>query len=244
MGFLDYIRSFFGGNSTAAKAARIERDNGRKDKEHNTVVTSTGYPMEIDINRVVTIDQLTLDILKGKTNFLIPGLNEQQVSAIGTIELGQGISLYRIYLDDGDTWIQFACSGGVTKDSIDDVGVFSYNKAETPTSEYELARLAGPNSALGLPKYSFEGAEYQREWGSEEGQTELSAYTELVRNESGEQYYVEHRAMLYSRPIENTQRNELLLISVEECESENDQKDITVTMSVGVTLQTSDLSIH
>jgi hypothetical protein len=245
MGFFNFLRRMFGGNSTAAKAARIEHEKEQSKKFSDPEpVSSSQYPLNVDINRFIAIDQVTLDLIRDKTKFLVPTLNEQQISAIGQIDLGQGMTLYRIYLDDGVTWIQFACSGGITLDSIDEVSVFSYNNNEIPTTDAQLSRLVGPSSAVGLPTYSYDNATYERVWGSEEGQTELVPYTEFVRNEQGEEYEVQHSAMLYSRNLENTKRNELVVISVEECEGENGNRDISVTTSVGVTLQTTDLFIH
>lgn len=245
MGFINFLRRIFGGDSTAAKAARIEHEKEQSQKFSETeAYSSSQYPLDVDINRFIAIDQVTLDVIRDKTKFLVPTLNEQQISAIGQIDLGQGMALYRIYLDDGVTWIQFACSGGITLDSIDEVAVFSYNNSEIPTTEAQLSQLVGPNSAVGLPTYTYDNAKFERVWGSEEGQTELVPYTEFVRNEQGEEYEVQHSAMLYSRHLENTKRNELVVISVEECEGENGNRDISVTTSVGVTLQTTDLFIH
>lgn len=245
MNLITFIKSFFGAKSTTAKAVAIEVKNRSTPKESRTTIDeSKRCPLDIEVNRAINIDRDILEMLKGAIKFKIPKLTEQQVSAIGVIDLGQGTKLYRFYFDDGDTWLQIMASGGVSKDSIEEIAVFSYNNVQNPTSDAELARIAGKGSAIGLPTYNYCDSTYDRMWHSEEGQTELSHYIESVWNEEGGEYDICHSAMLYSRNIENSERNELLLFSVEEFFNDNGEQEVTVTTSVGITLYTNDISVH
>lgn len=242
MNIVDFFKSMFGIKPSTSKAVALEL--GYKNKHQTDGKNVQKLPLDVEINRSIKIDSLTLEMVKEHTKFVAPSLHEQQISAIGKIDLGEGVTLYRVYLDDGDTWLQFACSGGVTDDSIDEITLFSYTKVDNPTSNEELSRLAGKDSKLGLPTYTYENILYERMWNSEEGQTELSPYTEHVRNEEGDEYSVSHNAMLYSRNLPNTERNELLLISVEEFYTDDNEQSVSVTTSVGFTVYKNDLNIH
>jgi len=104
-------------------------------------------------------------------------------------------------------------------------------------SDAELQRLAGPNSLIGLPTYTHEGVEYTREWGTEQGQTELVPMTEHVVNVD-ESYTINHHSMLYARETGLTDRRELLLFSVEQ----DEEGTVSLSTSLGISLYTTDLS--
>ena len=108
---------------------------------------------------------------------------------------------------------------------------------ETPKTPAELQRLAGPDSLIGLPTYTHDGVQYSREWGTEQGQTELVPMTEHVVNPD-ESYTITHHAMLYARDTGLTDRRELLLFSVEQ----DEEGTVSLSTSLGISLYTTDLS--
>ncbi|MGI0649549.1 DUF2491 family protein [Pseudomonas aeruginosa] len=161
----------------------------------------------------------------------------QCVWSSGEIELGHGHFLHRFYLDDDETWIQVHTSGGLDG-SVEEVTLFSYVSADVVNSQSELARLAGPDSPIGLPQYSYCDRQFERVWGTEEGQTELVAYQEKVTSPD-QRYGIKHHAMLYARDTELHSRREFLLFSAEE----DEEGTVTLTTSVGVSLFQSDLTV-
>ncbi len=90
-------------------------------------------------------------------------------------------------MNDEDFWLQIHVTGD---DQIESVTLFNYLSYVTVNSDAELQRLAGPNSLIGLPAYNHDGVEYIREWGTEQGQTELVPMTEHVVNPD-ESYTIE-----------------------------------------------------
>ena len=137
-------------------------------------------------------------------------------------------------MNDEDFWVQIHVTGD---DQIESVTLFNYLTYVTVNSDAELQRLAGPNSLIGLPTYTHEGVEYTREWGTEQGQTELVPMTEHVVNVD-ESYTINHHSMLYARETGLTDRRELLLFSVEQ----DEEGTVSLSTSLGISLYTTDLS--
>lgn len=165
---------------------------------------------------------------------MIPG--SQEIWSNGTIDLGQSTWLSRYYMNDEDYWLQVHTTGQIAG-QVESVILFNYLSYVTISSEAELSRLAGPQSMIGLPTYTHDGVEYFREWGSEDGQTELVAMSEQVTSPEAT-YSVEHRSMLYARDTGLTDRREFLLFSVEE----DAEGTISLSTSLGISLYTTDLT--
>ena len=139
-------------------------------------------------------------------------------------------------MNDEDYWLQVHTTGQIAG-QVESVILFNYLSYVTISSEAELRRLAGPQSLIGLPTYTHDGVEYFREWGSEDGQTELVAMSEQVTSPEAT-YSVEHRSMLYARDTGLTDRREFLLFSVEE----DAEGTISLSISLGISLYTTDLT--
>jgi hypothetical protein len=223
MNFFTWIKSILGSSIEAPKAKESKFVKG---------------PLGIAIERMIKIDDILLNSLESKIKMPIPSSLEQAVYAAGVIELGHGMQLHRYYFDDSETWLQVTTSG-TGQNSVENITLFVYVSGETPTSEDELKRLAGPQSLVGLKTYDYEGMTYDREWGSEPGQTNLVSFDERVENAAGASYPVKLSSMLYKRDIPGTERSEMILISVEEGE----ENDITVSTAVGISLLESDITI-
>lgn len=191
-------------------------------------------PLGLALGKGVMFDTTLRLLLDGNTTVTIPG--SQQIWSAGTIDLGQSTWLSRYYMNDEDYWLQVHTTGDIAG-QVESVILFNYLSYITISSEAELRRLAGPQSLIGLPTYTHNGVEYTREWGTENGQTELVALSEQLKNPE-ESYSIEHRSMLYARETGLTDRREFLLFSVEE----DAEGTISLSTSLGVSLYTTDLN--
>ncbi|MHC8323726.1 DUF2491 family protein [Pseudomonas sp. GB2N2] len=191
-------------------------------------------PLGLGLGKGVMFDSTLKLLLDEKTAVIIP--DSQQIWSNGTVDLGQSTWLSRYYMNDEDYWLQVHTTGDIAG-QVESVILFNYLSSVTLSSEAELRRLAGPQSLIGLPTYTHEGAEYTRVWGTEDGQTELVALSEQLKNPD-ESYSIEHRSMLYARETGLTDRREFLLFSVEE----DAEGTISLSTSLGISLYTTDLN--
>jgi hypothetical protein len=191
-------------------------------------------PLGLGLGKGVMFDTTLKLLLDGNTTVTIPG--SQQIWSNGTVDLGQSTWLSRYYMNDEDYWLQVHTTGDIAG-QVESVILFNYLSYITISSEAELRRLAGPQSLIGLPTYTHNGVEYTREWGTENGQTELVALSEQLKNPD-ESYSIEHRSMLYARETGLTDRREFLLFSVEE----DAEGTISLSTSLGISLYTTDLN--
>lgn len=194
--------------------------------------TVASGPLGMAQGKGVRFDSTLSLLLDGSTSVRVPF--DQAVWSAGWVDLGQSNKLHRYYMNDEDFWVQIHVTGD---DQIESVTLFNYLTYVTVNSDAELQRLAGPNSLIGLPTYTHEGVEYTREWGTEQGQTELVPMTEHVVNVD-ESYTINHHSMLYARETGLTDRRELLLFSVEQ----DDEGTVSLSTSLGISLYTTDLS--
>ena len=194
--------------------------------------TVASGPLGMAQGKGVRFDSTLSLLLDGSTSVRVPF--DQAVWSAGWVDLGQSNKLHRYYMNDEDFWVQIHVTGD---DQIESVTLFNYLTYVTVNSDAELQRLAGPNSLIGLPTYTHEGVEYTREWGTEQGQTELVPMTEHVVNVE-ESYTINHHSMLYARETGLTDRRELLLFSVEQ----DEEGTVSLSTSLGISLYTTDLS--
>jgi hypothetical protein len=214
----------------------LEAPNANTDSKwtaSDTASPATG-PLGLALGKGVMFDTSLRLLLDGNTTVTIPG--SQQIWSNGTIDLGQSTWLSRYYMNDEDYWLQVHTTGDIAG-QVESVILFNYLSYITISSEAELRRLAGPQSLIGLPTYTHNGVEYTREWGTENGQTELVALSEQLKNPD-ESYSIEHRSMLYARETGLTDRREFLLFSVEE----DAEGTISLSTSLGISLYTTDLN--
>ncbi|MEE4372333.1 YjfK family protein [Pseudomonas alliivorans] len=198
---------------------------------------STGFssPLGLASGRMLCLDSSLKMLLDGHSYVVIPG--DEKVWSVGRINLGQSMALQRFYLDNEDYFLQVVTNGPAPED-IQDIILFGYYSASPITSKDELLRLTGPASKIGLPTYEHEGEVFERQWGTETGQTELTPLDEDVVSPDGA-YRVKHLSMLYARETGLINRREFLLFSVEE----DEEGEITLTTAVGVTLQSTDINV-
>ncbi|QXH34183.1 DUF2491 family protein [Pseudomonas muyukensis] len=192
-------------------------------------------PFGLGSGRMLKLDPSLKLLLDGHCELAVP--EQEVVWAVGEVDLGQSVRLARFYMEDEDYWLQVVMNGNSAED-VRDIILFGYYSVVPVTSDAELKRLVGPESNIGLPYYEHEGYEFVRQWGSEEGQTELTPISEWVSSPETS-YRIQHLSMLYARETGLTERREFLLLSVEEDEEGN----VSLTTSVGVTLQSTDFNV-
>ncbi|MFJ4376114.1 DUF2491 family protein [Pseudomonas japonica] len=196
---------------------------------------SVQAPLGLAPERMLCLDKHLSLLLADASTLVLPG--DEKVWAAGTIDLGQGTRLERFYLDDEDYFLQVVMHGNGAED-IEDIILFGYHQVTPINSRDELLRLTGPQAPIGLPYFDLEGVEYVRQWGSEDGQTELVPMEERLRNPESS-YRVRHHSMLYARDLDLVNRREFLLFSVEEDEEGN----VALSTAVGITLQLTDITV-
>lgn len=192
-------------------------------------------PFGLGSGRMLNLDNSLKLMLDGHSELIVP--DEEVVWSVGQVDLGQSMRLVRFYFEDEDYWMQVMMNGPAAED-VQDIILFGYSSVVTINSETELKRLVGPDSKIGLPVYEHDGWEYERQWGTEQGQTELTPMTEEVSNPEGA-YRVEHLSMLYARDTGLIDRREFLLLSVEE----DEEGVVSLSTSLGVTLQSTDFTV-
>lgn len=192
-------------------------------------------PLQLKLGATVIIDSVLPLLLRDHSP--IEPFTQETLWSVGTIDLDHSTYLKRFYCDDEDYWLQVLTHGKHDTHG-DDIILFVYDECVSITSEEELKRLAGPNSDIGLSEYEYDGCTFYRQWGTEEGQTELVPLFEQVHNPEGH-YQINHLSMLYARDIDLTDRREFLLFSVEE----DGDGNISITTSRGVTLMPSDIQV-
>lgn len=192
-------------------------------------------PLSLAMGSRITLKAGLKDLLEGATDIIVP--DASTIMAIGTLDTGSGFQLIRCYLENEDYFIQFLMNGPRASD-IASVILFGYHEVRALDSQTELARLIGAGSKIGMPYYELERTEYVRQWGTEDGQTEMAVLTEQVVN-AEHSYTVEHQCMLYARNLHLANRREFLLFSLETDEPAH----LSLTTSVGVTLHLCDITL-
>lgn len=158
----------------------LEAPNANTDSKWTASETlPAAGPLGLGLGKGVMFDTSLKLLLDGNTTVTIPG--SQQIWSNGSIDLGQSTWLSRYYMNDEEYWLQVHTTGDIAG-QVESVILFNYLSYITISSEAELRRLAGPQSLIGLPTYTHNGVEYTREWGTENGQTELVALSEQLKN--------------------------------------------------------------
>lgn len=210
-------------------------------KKNEAPILNDTNPLRIKLGSLVGMNDDFRLLVSGSSQVRPLG-RQNLVCAKGEIDLGEGYKLHRFYFDDEDLMLQVRTSG-YADNFVEEVILFNYLSLINVSSERELQRLAGRDSAIGLPTYKLDNNTFNRAWGSEEGQTELVLMHETVTN-AEESYRVKHMCMLYVRNTDLSERTESLLFSVEESGGTNGE-DVTwqISTTVGLTLFANDLNV-
>jgi Protein of unknown function (DUF2491) len=216
----------------------LARDAKAKLSASRTPEVLPPEPLKLRLGGFVEVDPLPYRMLQGRVNFEI-GASAQPIAARGIVDLNRSW-LHRYYFNDDETWLQVKTDGGTDDASVSECILWQYWDVKTPANDDELKAVAGSASDVGLPTYEVGAFLYQRVWGASRGQTELIPFIEQVfdKNPTIPSFSCQHYAMLYRRLIEQSDRQEYVLISVEECPD-----SLQVVTSIGVDLNPADLSV-
>jgi hypothetical protein len=195
-------------------------------------------PLHLRRGGFVSIDPTPFRMLAERTNFRL-AMSDQPVAARGFVDLN-GSYLHRFYMNDDETWLQIKTDGGMDDAHVSECILWQYWDAKTPANQTELKFIAGRDSPIGLPTYRVGEYLYQRVWGVAPGNTELVPFVELVyaNDDRVPDYHCAHLAMLYRRALDGTEREEYVLISVEERPD-----SLQVVTSIGMDLLRADLTV-
>jgi Protein of unknown function (DUF2491) len=196
-------------------------------------------PLRLRRGGFLEIDPLPFQMIADRVNFSL-GARAQPIAARGEVDLGGNTWLHRFYLDDDDTWLQVKTDGGSSDEHVSECILWRYWDVQTPGSQAELGQLAGPQSAVGLSRYTVGAYVYERAWGVAAGQTELVPFREAVfdRSDSVASLTCQHYAMLYRRDVPACDRKEYVLICVEEAPGR-----LQVVTSLGMDVLQADLTV-
>ena len=195
-------------------------------------------PLKLRLGGFVEIDALPYRMLAGRANFELEECS-QPIAARGVVDLNRSW-LHRYYFDDDETWLQVKTDGGSADEHISECILWRYWDVQTPGSQAELGQIAGPQSAIGLPRYTVGAYVYDRAWGVSAGQTELVPFRETVfdRSDTLASHVCQHYAMLYRREVPASDRKEYVLISVEEAPGR-----LQVVTSLGMDVLQADFTV-
>jgi len=200
-----------------------------------------GIPAPLRLRRggFIEIDPLPFQMIAERANFSLAE-RAQPIAARGEVDLGGNSWLHRFYLDDDDTWLQVKTDGGSADENVSECILWRYWQVQTPGSQAELGQIAGPQSAIGLPRYTMGAYVYERAWGVSAGQTELVPFRETVfdRSDMVASHVCQHYAMLYRREVSASERKEYVLISVEEAPGR-----LQVVTSLGLDVLQADFTV-
>lgn len=195
-------------------------------------------PLGLRRGGFLSVDTTPFRMLREKMNFALTDCS-QPIATRGYVDLN-GNYLHRFYLDDDATWLQVKTDGGVADKDVSECILWQYWDTKTPANRDELKFIAGPDSPIGMPTYTVGDYQYERAWGIATGNTELIPFTEQVfdKNDTTPSFSCKHLSMLYRRQIATSDRQEYVIISVEESPD-----SLQVVTSIGIDVLRSDLSI-
>lgn len=195
-------------------------------------------PLGFRLGGAVAIDDVLFKAHPDAFGFEPPSGN-QIIEALGTVDLGGGTHLYRMYVTD-DAWIQVKTTSG----AVDDIKLFVFSDTVNPPNASAFRQWAEQGSELGQSQVEFNGHSYDRVWGDapQGAWAPPVVYDETVTHpKDGEaDFELTHYSMLYQRELpELPGRYEYLFITAEDYGPDH----FDVVYSLGADITVADLSI-
>lgn len=224
------LKSLFRSNVHSAKERFSKHDD---DDEFAT-------PLGLRHGAAVDIDTLPLRMHADDLHLELPE-QTKLIVAQGFVDLGDETYVHRYYAAD-DTMIQVLTAQGVEDQHIEEITLYVPYESFYPSTDTEWAQWTGSSGKLGAPTYRFgDGTEYARIWfDGTEGQVEPVQFTESIYDDAGSDEHREifQKVMLFGRNLEESKKNEYLLVAVESYDGET-----TVELMVGVDLEMTGLNV-
>lgn len=157
-----------------------------------------------------------------------PQKSNQEVEAVGVLDLGEDSVMYRYYLTE-DAFIQV----NTTNDEVTDLVVFTYWDPINPDSRAEFEKTYQSGGKIGAPTLTIDGKVYNRVWGA----NAVALHEEVTKKDS--HYGLDLYTMLYERDIPGTDKTELAVITAED----SGEDDFVISIAVGLKITSADLDI-
>ena len=199
---------------------------------------SVPLPLGFRLGGAVSIDDVTYKSHPGLYGFEPPA-GHQIIEALGTVDLGGGSHLYRMYQTD-DAWIQVGTTGG----EVDDVKLFVFADTRSPRDKDAFNQWVQDGSELGAQRITFGEHTYDRVWGDPPSASWSPpiVYDEKVTHPAGGEadFDLTHYSMLYQRALPGLAgRFEYLFVTAEDY----GPTQFDVVYSLGADLTSADLTI-
>lgn len=197
-------------------------------------------PLNLRIGAAVDIDTLPFRMNADDLHIVLPE-ETMLIVAQGFIDLGDGSYVHRYYADD-DRMIQVLTVNGTEDQHVEEITLYAPYQSYYPDSAGEWAQWTAKGGKLGSSSYQMEdGTEYKRIWfDTTEGHAEPVQFTESIYEDPESDAHRENfqKVMLFGRNLEDSKKNEYLLMTVESYEREE-----TVELMVGVDIELSLLKV-
>jgi hypothetical protein len=207
-------------------------------KKTATTDAKPELPMGFRLGGAVRFDNVMFRANAGAFAFDFPP-DDQMIEAVGSVDLGGGSHLHRLYLTD-DAWIQLS----TTADDIDDMKLFVFAETRNPPTKMAFRQLAEAGSDIGQPSMVYNGHRYERVWSKEAaGWVPPIVYDESVKHMPGgeKDFELTHYSMLYQRQIPGMDgRFEYLFLTLEDYSAE----EFLYVISLGCDISSADLVIN
>lgn len=163
----------------------------------------------------------------------------QIIQAAGIVELDD-TSIFRFYTDD-EGFLQVVSQGGKNDEHVIDVKLYHYFDTLDVSNEKDWDDLL--YKKLGTPQYSLEGHNFERVWTAQGDYHNPVHMHENTFDDEGNTTQTDQFTMLFERKI-NDSLFESLFLSAEETESPPGNLNRCLVVSTGITLSSSQITIH
>ena len=186
-----------------------------------------GRFVHLGLTRRVTIDPL---FVKTHAEDLLSPVQEpnQEVEAVGVIDLGDDNVLYRYYLTE-DAFVQV----NTENDEINDLVVFTYIDSINPDNRRDFERYYLEGGKIGEATWAVDGKVFERVW----GHAPLALHEKV--HKVGHSYELDLYTMLYERAIPGTDAKELLLVTAED----SGEDEYLISLAVGLSVNQMALDV-
>ena len=187
----------------------------------------------LELGGRVTVDALPFRLLEDKT-LIPPPIANQAIPAVGVIDLGDDMKLYRYYIDE-DAFIQVLSSNGVA----DELRFFAYVGTINPDNANAFRAFVSQGSRLGAPTFDFEGKTFARVWGEDPSRWAPPVVLDEKVTKATSSHDLTLYTMLYEREIPGEDRKEFLLVTAED----SGPDEFVVSIAAGVEITSADLDV-
>ena len=207
-------------------------------KSEKDPLADTPSIMGLRLRGSFEVDPLLLKLTENE--LIIDGCASTHIiKAAGIVDL-DGTFVFRFYTDD-DAFLQVIAEGGKSDEHVVDVKLFHFFDTQDISSQPAWDRLL--NEQIGVPIYELEGHSYNRVWTSASDYHNPVHMAEKTYDDEGDFSVTDQFTMLFERPISGGQ-TESLLLAAEEKEEESGNLGRCFVLSTGISLTSSQLTIH